>query len=85
MAHFFLLGPKVFDVIFFSLHFNRYPFHHLQTIPLKPNNLPRIVRHNPDFPEPQLTQDLCTNAIVPKIRLKPKLFISLHGVFSFIL
>ncbi|MNM84497.1 hypothetical protein D3C81_965870 [compost metagenome] len=55
---------KIVRVIFILLHLDRYTFHDLQTIPLKPFNFAWIVGHKLNLSHAKVLEDLSPNAVV---------------------
>src|SRR5690606_26297055 len=66
-------------------HLDRLPARDLEPVPLEADDLPWVVREEPDRREPQIQEDLRANPEVPEIRLEAERFVRLNRVLALIL
>jgi len=67
VSHFRLLGLQVQGIERVRLHFQRDPLRDLEAIPLQAHDLSRVIGENPYAFQPQVRQDLGSNAVVPEV------------------
>src|SRR5687767_10503234 len=63
----------------------RHPAHDLEAVPLEPDELPRVVRHQADLVEPQLVQDLRADPVVALVGLETQRLVGGDGVVPLVL
>src|SRR3989304_2158642 len=85
MPQFFLLCFEVYNIFFMWLCLYGNSFNNFKTIPLKSYNLLWIVSHKFHFSNSKVNEYLCTHTIVPEVRLKAQLDVSLNSVKTLIL
>src|SRR3989441_1081697 len=79
------LRSQIANVRVLRRNFDRNALDDLEPVPLHPDDLPGIVRDEPDLVQPQLDQDLRAHAIVPKVRLEAQRQVGLDCVLAFVL
>ena len=66
------------------LDFHRKSGDHLNAIPFQTDDLLRIIGQKRHFADPEITENLGPDAIIPEIALKPELEIGLDGIHTLI-
>jgi len=85
MSHLRSLGLQIRPRSFRNARLARHSFHHLNPRILKLPHLLRIIRQQTNLSRSQLLQNRRAKIVVPRIRRKPQLLVSLHRIHSAIL
>src|SRR5437667_6020909 len=80
-----LFRSQIANVRILRRNLDRHALDNPEPVSLHPDDLPGIVRDEPDLVQPQLHQDLRAHAVVPKVRLKTQRQVALDGVLAFVL
>ena len=63
----------------------RFPTGDLEIVALEPDNFPWIVGQQANFLEPEIKENLCTNPVVPQVRLEPQGLVRFDRVVALVL
>src|SRR3989442_8333211 len=85
VAQFDFLCSQIANVRVLRRNLDRHALDDPEPVPLHPDDLPGIVRDEPDLVQPKLDQDLPAHAIVPKVRLEAQSQVRLDSVLAFVL
>lgn len=73
MPQFRFLCAKISNIRGAGRNLNGNTLHDLEAIAFDPNDLPRVIRNQPDLVQPKIRQDLRADSIVTEIGLEPEL------------
>ncbi len=68
-----------------GFHLDRQLLHDLQPVAFQPDNLPRIIRQQPDRLETQVRQNLRPEAVLAQVHVEAQLLVGLHGIVALLL
>src|SRR5262245_61066683 len=57
----------------------------LESVAVEPDDLPGVIRQELELPHPEVTEDLCAQAVVSEIRLKAQVPVRLDRVHALVL
>src|SRR5688572_29785641 len=80
-----LLGLQVAPARVGGGHLERQASHDLEAVALQPDELPRVVRHEPDLVEPQLVEDLRADPVVALVGLEAQRLVGGDRVVTLVL
>ena len=85
MTHSFFFGLQILIVVFVRNDFYRNVFNDFESIGFKPDSLCRIVCKQSHLLHSELSEYLCTAAIVSLVRLKAEMNVCFHCIKSLFL
>ena len=85
VAHALLLGAEIALIVAVWLDFDRHVLHDFKAVSIKANSLSRVVGDETEFGDVEVTENLCSHAIVTKVRVKTEMDVGINGVHALFL